>query len=436
MKRIWKCFILAVMIIGINAGVCTLTANAAGAKLTAPVVTLSNVASSGKIKIKWEPVDNAVSYKVYRSLDGEKWTRLITTKGTSITNTSAVAGKKYYYKVKAIASNAAYNSSYSKVKYRTCDLERPVITLETKTETGKTIVSWKKVKNAVSYKLYRSKNNKNWTLMKTTEKNSFTHTSATTGIKYYYKVKAIASKSAANSSFSKIKYRTCKAPYEMTEYQKKVVSLANEIATEWKTKYVQGKNGQKNSEGVYQFDCSGFSTYVLNTVMVKKIPVFRLTSSISKLYQMETVYNEGYPGEFVAKTVPFNDIQPGDVIFFSHYSANDHCGIYIGNNKFIHSTKSNGCVAVNSISGFYKEDLSEIRRYLPTKVAAANTKKTIGKGCSLYSKRGNDNSKVKYLNVGEKVTVLYTGNNPESYNQAYVKTADGTKGFLYAKNLK
>lgn len=347
MKRIWKCFILAVMIIGINAGVCTLTANAAGAKLTAPVVTLSNVASSGKIKIKWETVDNAVSYKVYRSLDGEKWTRLITTKGTSITNTSAVAGKKYYYKVKAIAS-----------------------------------------------------------------------------------------KSAANSSFSKIKYRTCKAPYEMTEYQKKVVSLANEIATEWKTKYVQGKNGQKNSEGVYQFDCSGFSTYVLNTVMVKKIPVFRLTSSISKLYQMETVYNEGYPGEFVAKTVPFNDIQPGDVIFFSHYSANDHCGIYIGNNKFIHSTKSNGCVAVNSISGFYKEDLSEIRRYLPTKVAAANTKKTIGKGCSLYSKRGNDNSKVKYLNVGEKVTVLYTGNNPESYNQAYVKTADGTKGFLYAKNLK
>lgn len=436
MKKIYKYVFLALMLVCMNVTIFTQTADAAGTKLATPEIKLSNEAASGKIKIKWEPVKNAVSYKVYRSVDKTKWTLLITTKNTSVVNKNAIAGKKYYYKVKAIASDTTYNSAFSIVKYRTCDLAKPEITLSTKTENGKTIVSWKKIDKAVSYKVYRSKDKKSWTLMKTTTNTSVTHTGGVAGVKYFYKVKAIASKSAANSAFSAIKYRVCKAPYEMTSYQKEVVNLAKKIEANWKTTYVQGKTGQKNSKGVYQFDCSGFATYVINTVMVKKVPPFRLTSSISKLHDMTYVYNEGYPGEFSAKTIALKYIQPGDVIFFSHHSANDHCGIYIGNNQFIHCTKSKGGVVLDSLTGIYGRDFSKVRRYLPVKVTAANTKKTISKSCSLYAKSRDDDSKIKSLSSGSKVTVLYTGNDPASYNQAYIKTSDGTKGFIYAKNLK
>lgn len=438
MRKSFKCIFFVVMFVCLNIGVINLTANAAGSKLATPQISVSNVQSSGKIKIKWEPVENAISYKVYRSLDGENWSRLITTKKTSVVNTSAVAGKTYYYKVKAIASTSSCDSQYSVVKKRMCDLARPTISLSTKTESGKTIISWKKVDKAVSYKVYCSRNKESWNLVKTTDNTSVTHTGATAGKKYYYKVRAIAAKSSANSAYSSVKYRTCKAPYQLSDYQEDVVSLGKKIATEWKTTYTQGKTGQKNSSGAYQFDCSGFTTYVINKVMVKKIPTFRLTSNISKLCALDVVYNEGYPGEFAVKTVSWNDIQPGDVIFFSHNSSNDHCGIYIGNNRFVHCTKSNGGVAINNIVGYYKEDLSVVRRYIPTKVTAANTKKTISAtyGCKLYSERANDDSAIATLKKGSTVTVLFTGNNPESYNQAYVKTSDGTKGFVYAKNLK
>lgn len=429
MKRMMKQLCLVMVVAGLMTGIFPQMVNAAGTKLDTPEITLSNVASSGKIKIKWKPVENAVSYQIYRSKDGEKWGRINTVKGTSTVNKNAVAGVKYYYKVRAIAADSANNSAFSKVKYRTCDLERPVITISTNKTSGKTVISWDKIENAVSYKVYSSTDKEKWDFIKTVKGKSITHSDADEGKLYYYRVKAIASNTAANSAFSVIKNGPGK-------YQIEVAELAEKIATKWKTKYVQGETGAKNSNGEYQFDCSGFATYVINKVMVKDIPAFRMTSNLKKLYAMDAVYNEGYPGEFKAKTIKLKDIQPGDVIFFSHHKENDHCGIYIGNNKFAHCTKSKGGAVVDSLTGVYERDFSTVRRYIPTEVKPANTKKTIEKYCSLYSKRGNDDSKIASLSPGTKVTVLFTGNSPESYNQAYIKLSDGTKGFIYAKNLK
>ena len=72
--------------------------------------------TSGKPVLTWTKIEGAVKYEVYRSTDNETWTKLSTTTGTKLTNTSVVAGTTYYYKVKAIASNTAANSAYSTVK--------------------------------------------------------------------------------------------------------------------------------------------------------------------------------------------------------------------------------------------------------------------------------------------------------------------------------
>lgn len=416
--------------------------------LPRPAVSIANVESSGAIKLTWNKVKGATGYKIYRSLNKKEWKLLKKVNGTEFTNTTVEVGKKYYYKVQALASNKSANSAYSVMKGRTCDLPRPVVKLSTDKSTQKILVSWSKVKGAVSYKVYNSTDNKNWKSIKTTSKTSVVNTSAKSGKKYYYKVVAIAKNTAANSAASKVKSKTCPSKEnsggsnnttdtgDLKTYQKEVVKLAKDIANNWKTVYRQGKIGQEVSDGVYAFDCSGFSSYVLNKVMQKRVPTYRLTSSIKKLASLDAVYNGGYPGELCATTIKLKDIQPGDVVFFSCNSKNDHCGIYIGDDKFAHSTRNKNETLISSLSGYYKEHFSMARRYLPTKVEPANTKKTIKSGCYLYSEKGNDNSKSATLKVGDKVTVLYTGNSPASYNQAYVKLSNGKKGFVYTKKFK
>ena len=166
----------------------------------APTVTLSNVASTGKIKITWTKVSGAKSYDVYRSTDGSNWTLLKNTTGTSLTNTSVTAGTTYYYKVKAVGTA----SDFSTVKSCTCDLPAPTLTVSTNS-SDKPKLSWNAVSGAKQYKVAYSTDNVNWSVLKTMTGTSLTHSSATAGTTYYYKVMAVSSVSAANSAYSSVK---------------------------------------------------------------------------------------------------------------------------------------------------------------------------------------------------------------------------------------
>lgn len=179
-----------------------------------PVISLSNVASTGKIKISWNAVEGAEGYKVYRATSKNGTYQLLkTVTGTSLTNTSAEAGKTYYYKVVALGPVSSANSADSAVKYRTCDVARPVISLSNVASTGKIKISWNAVEGAVGYEVYRATSkNGTYKLLKTVTGTSLTNTSAEAGKTYYYKVVALGAASAANSADSAVKYRTCDLP--------------------------------------------------------------------------------------------------------------------------------------------------------------------------------------------------------------------------------
>ena len=172
--------------------------------LAQPKVTLSNVASSGKIKVSWEKVSGAKEYKVYRatSKDGE-YKLMKTTTDTSYTNTSVDAGKTYYYQVVAVHSKSAANSAYSEVKSRTCDLARPVASVKCN-NSGKPVVSWKKIEGAQKYTVYIY--NSSGKLVKTTSTTGtkLTHSAATKGKTYYYRVEALHAKTSAKSAVSSV----------------------------------------------------------------------------------------------------------------------------------------------------------------------------------------------------------------------------------------
>ena len=84
------------------------------------------------------------------------------------------------------------------------------------------------------------------------------------------------------------------------------------------------------------FDCSGFVRYVFKQATTLTLP--RSALAISQL----------------GTTVPKDELQPGDLVFFNTLKSTfSHVGIYLGNNRFIHSPSSGGKVRVESMQDGY-----------------------------------------------------------------------------------
>lgn len=182
-------------------------------KLAAPVVTAGNVASTGKVKLTWNEISGAAKYRVYRSLSlNGTYTLMKTTTSTSYVNTSATAGTKYYYKVRAITAGGTAGLYCDPIAV-VCDCERPVIAVSNDAKTGKIIISWNTVSGASSYQVYRADYKESaYKLIRTVKTTSYTDTSATADRKYYYKVVAVSKNSEATSAYSTYKARTCDLP--------------------------------------------------------------------------------------------------------------------------------------------------------------------------------------------------------------------------------
>ena len=581
--------------------------------LPQPVVTASNTASTGYPKLTWEPVEGAVSYKIYRATSKTgTYTQTKTTTSTTYTNTTAKVGVQYYYKVRAIAENSAANSAYSAICSRTCDLPRPVVTASNNETTGYPRLTWKAVDGAVSYKVYRSTSQDGtYSLAKTTTGTSYTNSAAKPGNTYYYKVMAVASKSAANSAYSEILSRTCnlaqptatvalddngcpvlrwnavegatkyaifraeadsdeytqistttetsytntnvkcgntyfykiralcgnseassayspavsiqannetdsnlryvnltsiyvykattssseslrlfymvevelgdvvktsssgkwqevyykdnlyyiwltpdsnkltdkKSTMEYTAdtvYQQEIRDLALTIYNEWETRYIRGDVGVVYDDGTVGFDCSGFATYVINTVMQKYAPAYRLTPQTGSLWNAYDILNTGLKGEVKAIDVAWEDVQLGDIVFFKSATTGElnHCGLYMGNNEFLHCTEAwekgenptTSDVGLMTLDGTYGDLVIGFKRFIPETVEPADAAFYVAKNCSVYSDCRCQNKIDLTLTAGDAVTVLYT--RPTTNNTvAYIRTSGGQYGFVWMSNL-
>ena len=172
----------------------------------APVVKATNVASTGKIKLTWSDVTGAAKYEIYRATSKTgTYTKIYTTTGTSLTNTSTTPGKTYYYKIKAISARTSKaNSAFSTIVKRTCDCARPSVKISL--SNGDPRLTWSAVSGADKYIIYRATSKDGtYTKMYTTSNKSYTNTSAKAGKTYYYKVIAVSNMSQyANSAYSNI----------------------------------------------------------------------------------------------------------------------------------------------------------------------------------------------------------------------------------------
>jgi cell wall-associated NlpC family hydrolase len=84
------------------------------------------------------------------------------------------------------------------------------------------------------------------------------------------------------------------------------------------------------------FDCSGFVRYVFQQAANLTLPHGAL--AISQV------------GTRVSK----DELQPGDLVFFNTLrSVTSHVGIYVGNNRFIHSPSVGGTISVTDMNDAY-----------------------------------------------------------------------------------
>ena len=179
------------------------------ATLSKPVVKISNIPETGKIRLTWSAVNGANKYEIYMSTSKNgTYTKLYTTTGSVLNHTSAKAGTTYYYKVKAVGNNAS--SDYSAIVLRACDYASPKLKVSNTAATGKIRLTWDAVSGASKYEIYMSTSkNGTYTKLYTTTGKVLNHTSAKAGTTYYYKARALGSKESATSAYSTIVSGQC-----------------------------------------------------------------------------------------------------------------------------------------------------------------------------------------------------------------------------------
>lgn len=93
-------------------------------------------------------------------------------------------------------------------------------------------------------------------------------------------------------------------------------------------------------------DCSGFVRYVFKDAVGAELP--RTSNEISK----------------VGENIQTKDLQPGDLVFYNTLRRGfSHVGIYLGDNKFIHSPSAGGQVRIESMDiSYWKKRFNGARR--------------------------------------------------------------------------
>ncbi len=201
--------------------------------LDKPVIKTITCVDDG-VKLTWDAVDTATSYRVYRS-EGTTGNAIeLKTVGTTYcTDTTAELGKKYFYYVAAYNGKTGVLSERSDAKSITVtlpDLDTPVITSLTQTNEG-IVIQWNTVNTATSYKVYRATSiTGTKTLLKTVGTLKATDTTVKESGTYYYFIHAYNSKTGKSSVYSNAKsiaVSTMAAPViSSATYASGAVSLA------------------------------------------------------------------------------------------------------------------------------------------------------------------------------------------------------------------
>jgi cell wall-associated NlpC family hydrolase len=108
------------------------------------------------------------------------------------------------------------------------------------------------------------------------------------------------------------------------------------------------RGGDSKNEG---FDCSGFTRHVFER-------------SIGMILPRRAAEQATMPG---LEQIRQADLKPGDLVFFNTLRHTfSHVGIYVGDNKFIHSPRAGGSVRIEDMRQAYWQQRFDGARRVPS----------------------------------------------------------------------
>lgn len=261
-----------------------------------PTNTNAISTSYNGIKISWVAAGGASGYEVYRSTSSTGAYALITaTASASYINTGLITNENYYYKIRSYNTNGTsklYGGFSSAVS------AKPIPAIPTSVKAvssayNSSNISWIKVSGASGYEVYKSLSSTGtYIIVSATSAVSFSNTGLTTGITYFYKVRAytIVGKTKVYSNYSAAV--SAKALLSVPTSVKAILSSYNSIKTSWSA--VSGASGYMiyrslSSTGAYTLLSATAATSYNNTgLTINKTYYYKViayrTVGTTKLY--------------------------------------------------------------------------------------------------------------------------------------------------------
>lgn len=197
----------------------------AAAALKTPELISAKANSSSSITVKWNAVDGAEGYRIFRKTDNSQWKKVKTiTNSTTLSykNTKLSMGVKYYYTVRAykrVNGKLQWSSASKPGVNATTLIPAPKNVTAKPLSTSSITIRWDVVSGTSGYRVYRKQGEEDWVQVTTiTGSNitNYTDTKLKTGRKYYYTVRA---------------YKAANNTKVWGKYDKTGVSAVTKIAT-------------------------------------------------------------------------------------------------------------------------------------------------------------------------------------------------------------
>lgn len=306
------------------------------------------------LKIKWNKVEGAAGYEVYRSeskngeykciaaiSDGEK---------TSYTDKKCECGQAYFYYVKTIqvvGEEKRVGTASDIISGKTVPNSTSVKG-SVNSECTEVSISWGAAAGATGYELYKSVGNKsNYQLVKKYGENE-SRTWSETGLPedktVYYRVRPFCEKNGdvVYGSYSGAFQKQIKVNMNYSGGSGSVSGVTQYVGTP----YVWGG---KSPSG---WDCSGFTQWALANYCGKYIP--------------GGASSQGVNGSSVSLT-DRSQWQAGDILAYSDGSRISHVALYIGNGQIMHALNTKYGTIVQGVDQYENWDsgnyLVSVRRY-------------------------------------------------------------------------
>ena len=161
------------------------------AGLSTPKMTSVTEEAEG-IRLKWDPVEGTVKYRLYRKKANGDWAKFAETNQTEFFDDGITSGKSYTYTIRCINSKGYATSDFNKTGWTAPfkGVDTPQIDNIAAENTG-IRMSWQPVEGARYYRVYYQKDDGSWQNFATTTNTEYFDETVEQGKTYTYTVRCV-----------------------------------------------------------------------------------------------------------------------------------------------------------------------------------------------------------------------------------------------------